>query len=231
MINVENFNWEKVDGLILVIIQDVVMCQVFMLGYMNVEVVVLIQEIGKVYFYSCIKQCIWKKGEMFGNMFKLVQMVLDCDGDILLVEVCLKGFVCYIGIVMCFGDDFVLGLGFLVYLCVIIKKCCKEKLKNFYVGDLFVCVLKKFVQKVGEEGVEVVMVVVLESKLELVGEVVDLIFYLMVLLELWDLSFDDVVVVLCKCYVVCVQNKQINCNSVVCFCFCLWVVLLVWVVC
>lgn len=86
MINAENLNWEKVDGLIPAIIQDVATRQVLMLGYMNAEAVALTQETGKVHFYSRTKQRIWKKGETSGNTFKLVQMAPDCDGDTLLVE-------------------------------------------------------------------------------------------------------------------------------------------------
>lgn len=130
MIKAENLNWEKVDGLIPAIIQDVATRQVLMLGYMNAEAVALTQETGKVHFYSRTKQRIWKKGETSGNTFKLVQMAPDCDGDTLLVEVKPKGPACHTGTVTCFGDDPAPGLGFLAHLRAIIKKRRKEKPKN-----------------------------------------------------------------------------------------------------
>jgi len=207
MINAEKLNWEKVDGLIPAIIQDVATRQVLMLGYMNAEAVALTQETGKVHFYSRTKQRIWKKGETSGNTFKLVQMAPDCDGDTLLVEVRPKGPACHTGTVTCFGDDPAPGLGFLAHLRAIIKKRRKEKPKNSYVGDLLARAPKKPAQKVGEEGVEVAMAAVSESKSELAGEAADLIFHLMVLLESRDLSLDDVVAVLRKRHAVRAQNK------------------------
>ncbi|MBO6730261.1 MAG: bifunctional phosphoribosyl-AMP cyclohydrolase/phosphoribosyl-ATP diphosphatase HisIE [Maricaulis sp.] len=207
MINAENLNWEKVDGLIPAIIQDVATRQVLMLGYMNAEAVALTQETGKVHFYSRTKQRIWKKGETSGNTFKLVQMAPDCDGDTLLVEVRPKGPACHTGTVTCFGDDPAPGLGFLAHLRAIIKKRRKEKPKNSYVGDLLARAPKKPAQKVGEEGVEVAMAAVSEGKSELAGEAADLIFHLMVLLESRDLSLDDVVAVLRKRHAVRAQNK------------------------
>lgn len=207
MINAENLNWEKVDGLIPAIIQDVATRQVLMLGYMNAEAVALTQETGKVHFYSRTKQRIWKKGETSGNTFKLVQMAPDCDGDTLLVEVRPKGPACHTGTVTCFGDDPAPGLGFLAHLRAIIKKRRKEKPKNSYVGDLLARAPKKPAQKVGEEGVEVAMAAVSESKSELAGEAADLIFHLMVLLESRDLSLDEVVAVLRKRHAVRAQNK------------------------
>ena len=207
MINAENLNWDKVDGLIPAIIQDVATRQVLMLGYMNAEAVALTQDTGKVHFYSRTKQRIWKKGETSGNTFKLVQMAPDCDGDTLLVEVRPKGPACHTGTVTCFGDDPAPGLGFLAHLRAIIKKRRKEKPKNSYVGDLLARAPKKPAQKVGEEGVEVAMAAVSESKSELAGEAADLIFHLMVLLESRDLSLDDVVAVLRKRHAVRAQNK------------------------
>ena len=207
MINAENLNWEKVDGLIPAIIQDVATRQVLMLGYMNAEAVELTQETGKVHFYSRTKQRIWKKGETSGNTFKLVQMAPDCDGDTLLVEVKPKGPACHTGTVTCFGDDPAPGLGFLAHLRAIIKKRRKEKPKDSYVGALLAKAPKKPAQKVGEEGVEVAMAAVSEGKSELAGEAADLIFHLMVLLESRDLSLDDVVAVLRKRHAIRAQNK------------------------
>ncbi len=207
MIKAENLNWEKVDGLIPAIIQDVATRQVLMLGYMNAEAVKLTQDTGKVHFYSRTKQRIWKKGETSGNTFKLVQMAPDCDGDTLLVEVKPKGPACHTGTVTCFGDDPAPGLGFLAHLRAIIKKRRKEKPKDSYVGDLLAKAPKKPAQKVGEEGVEVAMAAVSEGKSELSGEAADLVFHLMVLLESRDLSLDDVVAVLRKRHAVRAQTK------------------------
>lgn len=207
MIKVNKLDWEKVDGLIPAIIQDVATRQVLMLGFMNKEALEKTQETGKVHFYSRTKQRLWQKGETSGNVFKLVSIAQDCDRDTLLVEVKPKGPACHLGSVTCFGDDPGPGLGFLAHLRSIVRKRKKEKPKGSYVGDLLARAPKRPAQKVGEEGVEVAMAAVSEDDEALVGEAADLVFHLMVLLESRDLSLDDVVDVLRKRHALRAANK------------------------
>lgn len=198
MIDANSLDWKKGDGLIPAIIQDVATRQVLMLGYMNAEALAATLESGKVHFFSRSKQRLWKKGETSGNTFKLVNLSADCDSDTLLVEVKPKGPACHTGTVTCFGDDPGPGLGFLAHLRAIIRKRKKDKPKNSYVGGLMAKAPKRPAQKVGEEGVEVAMAAVSESREELAGEAADLLFHLMVLLESRDLSLEDVVDILRK---------------------------------
>ncbi|WP_297734040.1 bifunctional phosphoribosyl-AMP cyclohydrolase/phosphoribosyl-ATP diphosphatase HisIE [uncultured Maricaulis sp.] len=198
MIDANSLDWKKGDGLIPAIIQDVATRQVLMLGYMNAEALAATLESGKVHFFSRSKQRLWKKGETSGNTFKLVDLSADCDSDTLLVEVKPKGPACHTGTVTCFGDDPGPGLGFLAHLRGIIRKRKKDKPKNSYVGGLMAKAPKRPAQKVGEEGVEVAMAAVSESREELAGEAADLLFHLMVLLESRDLSLEDVVDILRK---------------------------------
>lgn len=198
MMDATRLDWKKGDGLIPAIVQDVATRQVLMLGYMNVEALAVTIETGKVHFFSRSKQRLWKKGETSGNTFKLVNLSADCDSDALLVEVKPKGAACHTGTVSCFGDDPGPGLGFLAHLRAIIRKRKKDKTKGSYVGSLMAKAPKRPAQKVGEEGVEVAMAAVSESKEALTGEAADLLFHLMVLLESRDLSLEDVVDVLRK---------------------------------
>ena len=198
MIDAKSLDWKKSDGLIPAIVQDAATRQVLMLGYMNEEALAKTIESGKVHFFSRSRQELWKKGETSGNTFKLVSLAADCDKDTLLVEVKPKGPACHTGTVSCFGDDPAPGLGFLAHLRAIIRKRMKDKPKGSYVGGLMARAPKRPAQKVGEEGVEVAMAAVSESKAALKGEAADLLFHLMVLLESRDLSLDDVVNVLRK---------------------------------
>lgn len=198
MMDATRLDWKKGDGLIPAIVQDVATRQVLMLGYMNAEALAATIETGKVHFFSRSKQRLWKKGETSGNTFKLVNLSADCDSDALLVEVKPKGAACHTGTVSCFGDDPGPGLGFLAHLRAIIRKRKKDKTKGSYVGSLMAKAPKRPAQKVGEEGVEVAMAAVSESKESLTGEAADLLFHLMVLLESRDLSLEDVVDVLRK---------------------------------
>ncbi|WP_417483898.1 bifunctional phosphoribosyl-AMP cyclohydrolase/phosphoribosyl-ATP diphosphatase HisIE [Maricaulis salignorans] len=198
MIDTNSLDWAKGDGLVPAIIQDAATRQVLMLGYMNADALQLTQETGKVHFFSRSRQSLWKKGETSGLSFKLVNIALDCDQDTLLVEVKPKGAACHTGTVSCFGDDPGPGLGFLAHLRAIIKKRKKDKPKGSYVGSLMARAPKRPAQKVGEEGVEVALAAVSESRTAVAEESADLIFHLLVLLESRDLSLEDVVAVLRK---------------------------------
>ena len=57
-----NLNWNKVNGLIPVIIQDYLSLQVLMLGYMNEKALEISQSSGNVTFYSRSKKRLWTKG-------------------------------------------------------------------------------------------------------------------------------------------------------------------------
>tara|TARA_R110000868_G_scaffold56829_3_gene175966 strand:+ start:2066 stop:2686 length:621 start_codon:yes stop_codon:yes gene_type:complete len=198
MIDTNSLDWAKGDGLVPAIIQDAATRQVLMLGYMNAEALQLTQETGKVHFFSRSRQSLWRKGETSGLSFKLVNIALDCDQDTLLVEVKPKGAACHNGTVSCFGDDPGPGLGFLAHLRAIIKKRKKDKPKGSYVGSLMARAPKRPAQKVGEEGVEVALAAVSESRAAVAEESADLIFHLLVLLESRDLGLEDVVAVLRK---------------------------------
>jgi phosphoribosyl-ATP pyrophosphohydrolase/phosphoribosyl-AMP cyclohydrolase len=206
MIDANTLDWAKSGGLVPAIVQDHATRQVLMLGYMNEEALARTQETGKVHFFSRSKQALWKKGETSGHTFKLMNISADCDSDALLVEVKPKGPACHRETVSCFGDDPGPGLGFLAHLRAIIRKRRKDKLKGSYVGSLMARAPKRPAQKVGEEGVEVAMAAVSESKAALRDEAADLLFHLMVLLESRDLSLDDVVGVLRKRHAVRAQK-------------------------
>lgn len=90
-----------------------------MQGYMNEEVLQKIFDMKQVIFFSCSKNCLWIKGEIFGNFLVLVDIKVDCDQDFLLVYVYLVGLVCYKGIDICWVEDNYL-VGFFGYLELVI---------------------------------------------------------------------------------------------------------------
>lgn len=71
-------NWQKVDNLLPVIVQDVETSEVLMLGYMNDAALQKTVAEQKVTFYSRTKQRLWTKGETSGNFLQLVDYSLDC---------------------------------------------------------------------------------------------------------------------------------------------------------
>ena len=89
-------------GLIPVIIQDTETNQVLMQAYMNEEALKISIETGWVHFYSRSRKKLWKKGEKSGHMQKIKEILLDCDGDSLLIKVKQQVAACHLGYKSCF---------------------------------------------------------------------------------------------------------------------------------
>lgn len=68
--NITKIDWQKVNGLLPVIIQNISTREVLMLGYMNEEALTKTIKERKVTFFSRTKQRLWTKGEISGNFFK-----------------------------------------------------------------------------------------------------------------------------------------------------------------
>jgi phosphoribosyl-ATP pyrophosphohydrolase/phosphoribosyl-AMP cyclohydrolase len=90
------------DGLVPCITQDADTGEVLTLAYMNAESLKLTRETGEVHFYSRSRKTIWKKGETSGNVQKVRQLRIDCDGDAVLALVEPAGPACHTGERTCF---------------------------------------------------------------------------------------------------------------------------------
>ena len=74
-------------GLIPAVIQDYRDGTVLMVAYMNREAVKRTLRLKKSVFWSRSRQSFWLKGESSGNVQKVKELRIDCDGDCLLVKV------------------------------------------------------------------------------------------------------------------------------------------------
>jgi len=79
------------DGLVSVIAQDYNTNEVLMLAYMNEEAVKRTLETGVATYWSRSRQKFWVKGESSGNIQKLKEVFVDCDGDAILIKVLQMG--------------------------------------------------------------------------------------------------------------------------------------------
>ena len=98
----QNIDWQKVYGLLPVIVQNAQTCEVLMLGYMNQQALEKTLAEKRVTFYSRTKQRLWTKGETSGNFLNVVDMSLDCDNDALLILANPIGETCHTGAESCF---------------------------------------------------------------------------------------------------------------------------------
>ncbi|MCK5034140.1 MAG: phosphoribosyl-AMP cyclohydrolase, partial [Calditrichia bacterium] len=98
-------DFDKNNGLIPAIIQDSKTDKVLMLAYMNQESVDKTRNEKKVTFFSRSRQRLWTKGETSGNFLLLNEILLDCDGDTLLIKATPTGPVCHTGADTCFKES------------------------------------------------------------------------------------------------------------------------------
>jgi phosphoribosyl-ATP pyrophosphohydrolase/phosphoribosyl-AMP cyclohydrolase len=205
---IEKIQWDKVNGLLPVVIQSYLNQSVLMLGYMNQEALTETLKRGKVVFWSRTKQRLWEKGESSGHYLILKSLQLDCDADALIVQAIPQGPTCHQGTDSCFsyssltpdGASLPAKTGYpaLSALEQTIQQrktaiSSTNKAKGLsYTQQLLVDHPKRLAQKVGEEGVEVALAAVSGNIEELKSEAADLLYHLLVLLSSHNLRLVDI---------------------------------------
>lgn len=191
-------------GLIPAIIQDVVTKDVLMLAYMNEESLQKTLETGLTHFWSRSRNRLWKKGETSGNIQKVRNIFFDCDKDALLVEVEQIGEACHTKNRSCFFRKIDISSqedianttkadSWILYeLYEIIKKRRDCPVKGSYTNYLFNEGIDKILKKVGEETAEVIIGAKNASRHELIYEICDLLYHLIVLLVDQNIKLDDI---------------------------------------
>jgi phosphoribosyl-ATP pyrophosphohydrolase/phosphoribosyl-AMP cyclohydrolase len=90
------------NGLAPAVVQDAASGKVLMLAYMNQAALDLTLSTGETHFWSRSRQEMWHKGATSGNVQRVVDVRLDCDGDAILVRVVPAGPACHTGAESCF---------------------------------------------------------------------------------------------------------------------------------
>ncbi len=189
----QEIDWEKGDGLVAAVVQDAITDRVLMLGYMNAEALHKTLSEKYITFYSRSRQELWTKGDTSGNRLELRGIEIDCDGDALLVKAFATGPTCHLQKVSCFDDGVERrGLGFLGELETIIKERLQVQQSDSYTVQLANQGMARIAQKIGEEGVEVAIAAMKNDRAEIVSEVSDLVYHVLVLLGVCDLKLADV---------------------------------------
>jgi len=192
MIEKEKIDFSKLNGLVPAIILDRISNQILMLGFMNEESFDKTISTKRVTFFSRSKNRLWTKGETSCNFLNLVDIDIDCDNDSLLIYVNPEGPTCHTGAFSCFGIDRS-NLAFLNQLNKLIKDRKKELPEDSYTTKLFKEGADRIIQKVGEEAIETVIAAKNRDKIEIVNEVSDLIYHLLVMLADQDIELEEIV--------------------------------------
>ncbi len=98
----DEIKWDS-DGLVPAIAQDADSGEVLMVAWMNRESLALTIEKNRAIYWSRSRQKIWFKGEESGHVQQLKEIRIDCDADVLLLQVTqVGGIACHTGRKRCF---------------------------------------------------------------------------------------------------------------------------------
>lgn len=199
----KSLRWDD-QGLIAAIVQDWRDGTVLMLGFMNEEALSLTASTGYLHFWSRSRQKLWKKGETSGDYLLLKEVLIDCDQDALLVKAEPVGAACHTKQQSCFFSALELTRAPVVVpgttqrgalLERVLRTILDRKahpLPGSYVSSLFVGGHDRILKKVAEEAGEVLLASKNASREELIHEVADLSFHLLVVLGFHGISLLDV---------------------------------------
>lgn len=200
------FNELKTDssGLVPVITQDYNTGQVLMLAYMNEAAYKQTLETNLVTYYSRSRNELWVKGATSGHYQHVRTIYFDCDLDTLLIKVKQEGVACHEGTLTCFNNELDLeSLSVLkldqfkapsifqgVYDVVMDRKLNPKE--GSYTNYLFDKGIDKILKKVGEETAEIIIGAKNEGKEEMVYEISDLLYHLIVLMVEKGATWEDI---------------------------------------
>jgi len=205
-------------GLVPAVVQDVADGRVLMVAYVDAEALAATLATGEVHFHSRSRDRLWRKGETSGNVLRLRDLAIDCDGDALLISADPVGPTCHRGTRSCFdsldgatpaaaaaeGSAVTLraqeaqGFDWLETLWGTIGSRVGADPATSYTARLLAAGVDGPARKVAEEATEVLMaakddaVAGVDRKAAardaLTGEVADLLYHTLVLLRERDLS-------------------------------------------
>jgi phosphoribosyl-ATP pyrophosphohydrolase/phosphoribosyl-AMP cyclohydrolase len=170
------------DGLIPAIVVDALSKNVLTLAYMNRQSLEITLTEGYTCFWSRSRGELWRKGETSGNKQRVALLRTDCDRDALVAVVEKTGPACHTGQDSCFGfsadgsGDVIDGL----YALLEGRKASPKD--GSYTTYLFEKGLDKILKKIGEEATEVIIGAKNNDKSEIVYEIADLAYHVMVLM-------------------------------------------------
>lgn len=99
--NFDALKWDE-RGLLTAIVQDATTLQVLMVAWVNAEALQRTLDTGETVFWSRSRGELWHKGATSGNVQRVRELRIDCDGDTLLMLVDPAGPACHTGEVSCF---------------------------------------------------------------------------------------------------------------------------------
>ena len=184
-------------GLVPVVVQDSTTAEVLMTAWANEEALKLTADSGELTLWSRSRKELWKKGETSGNVMRVIELRIDCDGDTLLAIVDPAGPACHTGKRTCFyrslwGKENSTEATFLGRLWGYLNIRKSEDPEESYTARLLAKGPSRVAQKVGEEGVETAIAAATGDRESFRYEAADLIYHLLVACISSGITFNEV---------------------------------------
>ncbi|MFW2600893.1 bifunctional phosphoribosyl-AMP cyclohydrolase/phosphoribosyl-ATP diphosphatase HisIE [Aliarcobacter butzleri] len=205
MEQLNKIDWEKMNNLIPVITQDAKTNEVLMLAYMNKEALELTIKTNYAYYFSRSKQRIWKKGESSNHLQEIVEILVDCDNDTLLLKVNQTGVACHTGRKSCFYTNLktdkiisdveintTAAYGVIDTLYHTICERKDEDVSKSYTAKLLKGNQNSMLKKIVEEAGEFTFAVKDDNEEEIIYEAADVAYHILVALASKNINPDRV---------------------------------------
>ena len=186
------------DGLVPAVVQDAGDGRVLTQAWMSRESLQLTLERGETWFWSRSRGELWRKGATSGNTQAVRAVVVDCDGDALLVLVDQTGVACHTGAPSCFHQPLTPGPAPAPFAALAdLERTVAERAEAAdpeasYTARLLAKGIDTVCKKVGEEATEVVIAAKGGEREQVVYESADLLYHLTVLWRAAGVGLDEV---------------------------------------
>lgn len=188
----------KKHNLVPVIVQDYNTNEVLMLAYTNKEAFSIMINEKRTCFYSRSRKKIWKKGEISGNIQLIKEIRYDCDNDTLLAIVEQKGNACHLNKKSCFDNNYIVkdddlkAFNPFTEINRTINAIRKQPIENSYTNYLLDKGVDKISKKLIEEAAETIIAAKNNDKKEIIYEMSDLLYHMIVLMNYCNISYSDI---------------------------------------
>jgi phosphoribosyl-ATP pyrophosphohydrolase/phosphoribosyl-AMP cyclohydrolase len=186
-------------GLIPAVVQEADTGEVLMVAWMDRNALDQTLKTGLSHFWSRSRGQLWRKGETSGHVQHVERVYVDCDADVLLVQVHQQGVACHTGHRTCFfralaaEGEAAAPANMLERLERTIASRKASPVPGSYVAGLLAQGEAAVCRKIGEEATEVILAALGgEGDERLVAETADLWFHTLVLLGARGLRVQDV---------------------------------------
>ncbi len=197
-------SWEQLkkneQGLVPVVVQDYRNNEVLMVAYMNEKAFHDTLLTGMMNYYSRSRDEQWLKGDTSGHYQYVKSLTADCDFDTILAKVSQVGAACHTGARSCFFNEITsreytvpenpLTVFQDVFDTIMDRK--EHPKEGSYTNYLFDKGIDKILKKVGEEATEIVIAAKNPNPNEIVYEISDFLYHVMVLMADKGVTWEEV---------------------------------------